>query len=445
MSVPFDDEGAIAALWNALAPAIQPRHPVSGVAFDPPASLVEQAGLLNAYLYDPEVVLVWSKTMTYAHLAVWRDYINASRRRFAIVCPSDKGNRRETDRVPSTPFWPADTGFDPLRFLPAAPSLQVLLYSTNDRKNYPFLVYLPTYMHVNIGHGDSDKLSSANRFVTAYDALIVADRHAIDRFIAADVPIPLDRFLPIGASVVDGAAFRPDPKPLRNVLYAPTFEGWTEEANFCSVDRIAGRLREFLAAANDRLIVRGHHAIGNRLPAYKETLKEIAEDAYSVGKDKAAQFNWSDVMICDVSGVLSEYLFTGRPIVIPAAAGDLLVLNQARAAGLDRYCYLWPHDEIGLDDFLISIAHDPKRAERLTRRDALYQGVTSFAEASALFDRAITFLMETHHFRRARSTLDRVVQAAAPVLPPELEVLAERVRSGEIVLRLPGAMAPDQD
>lgn len=434
MAAEYGGAEYIEPLFDALWPAMskRARHPVTGATISKPIELAPKAGLLNAYLYDPEVVMIWSKAMTYSHLSVWRDYINASPRRFAVISPSDKGREDQLAMLPSIPMWTEDTGFDPLKFVPAAASCRAALYPTNDRRNVPFMVHLPHLAHAHINHGDSDKASNASRFALAYDFVFVADPHAVSRFADANVPIQPDRILPVGASVIPGVEYRPDTS-LQNVLYAPTFEGWNDATNFSSLGRAKAAMIEFAESHKQPLGMRPHHATGGRLKAYAATAKTLRSHATTLPNDKVQQFNWADVLVADVSGVTSEFLYTGKPIVIPVSKTGWLI-RHIKSAKLHKFCYLWDYKEIGLGEFLASIADDPLRRARLARRRALYLNSETFEQSAALFERAVGYVMTTAEFRQDRHPK----RTWEPSLEPDLGDLAaigQRVREGSLVLR----------
>lgn len=122
-------------------------------------------------------------------------------------------------------------------------TVRVALYPANVGKNI-HLLRVPTMKHVFIGHGDSDKIASVNPFSKAYDEVWTAGKAGRDRYALADVGVRDDDIVEVGRPQLsrirtaqeagasgDGArAGR-----LPTVLYAPTWEGWTDEPGNTSV------------------------------------------------------------------------------------------------------------------------------------------------------------------------------------------------------------------
>ena len=108
-------------------------------------------------------------------------------------------------------------------------SARVAFYVAHNGKNI-HLLREPGLRHVFIGHGDSDKVSSINPFAKAYDELWVAGPAARDRWAAANVGIRDEAIIEVGRpQLVDVDRFDGRANQARRVLYAPTWEGWTDE------------------------------------------------------------------------------------------------------------------------------------------------------------------------------------------------------------------------
>lgn len=125
-------------------------------------------------------------------------------------------------------------------------SVRVALYPANVGKNI-HLLRVPTIKHVFVGHGDSDKIASVNPFSKVYDEVWTAGRAGRDRYALAEVGVRDEDIVEVGRPQLDpirtwdGAA----PDGIPTVLYAPTWEGWTDDPGNTSL---------ILAGAN---IVRG--------------------------------------------------------------------------------------------------------------------------------------------------------------------------------------------
>ncbi len=428
---------AVGELLEAHAQGISSLlfHPVTGSPVEVPARiqpLQASAILLNIYLYDPEVVVVWNNQFQAHHLAVWASYIRDSRYRLAIVCRSMKGIDEVRANFPDTPIWSLEEGSFAYQFLPVAQSLKVFLYPDNERMNEHTVHNHPRQMHVHIGHGDSDKSTSANRFTALYDYVFLADRIARNRYRSAGVEIPDPHFLPIGAPTYPGLEFDPKERSTCRVLYAPTWEGTSSAKNFSSLPDLLPALIQFSSLEGRTLEYRPHAGLGKRDAAYRAHALQLVRWA-SQSQDKVAQFNASDLLVCDVSGIISEYLFTGKPIVVPVHSDKPWLMSYLQGTGLLDYVYCWHYDRQPLADFLAQIAHDPLRSARLSRREELYAGAKDFSQAAALFDQGLETVMLNLHWRNRRSGH---VPPAAPVGsdPVQWAALAQEIREGRLTL-----------
>ncbi|MFI0896885.1 hypothetical protein [Streptomyces sp. NPDC020983] len=125
-------------------------------------------------------------------------------------------------------------------------SVRVALYPANVGKNI-HLLRVPTIKHVFVGHGDSDKIASVNPFSKVYDEVWTAGKAGRDRYALAEVGVRDEDIVEVGRPQLDpirtwdGTA----PDGIPTVLYAPTWEGWTDDPGNTSL---------ILAGAN---IVRG--------------------------------------------------------------------------------------------------------------------------------------------------------------------------------------------
>lgn len=148
-------------------------------------------------------------------------------------------------------------------------SVRVALYPANVGKNI-HLLRVPTMKHVFIGHGDSDKLASVNPYSKVYDEVWTAGKAGRDRYALADVGVRDDAIVEVG---------RPQLAPIKQagprregriptVLYAPTWEGWTDDPGNTSLilagENIVRRLVE--AEQPVRVLYKPHPFTGTRSP-----------------------------------------------------------------------------------------------------------------------------------------------------------------------------------
>lgn len=430
---------AVQALFEQLGPNISSllRHPITSFPVEFPVnvcSLAISASLLNIHLYDPEVVIIWNNNFQQHHLAIWAPYISSSRYKIALICRSIKNAESIRKTLPLTPLWIQENDVFAFQQLPVASSLKVFLYPDNERLNEHTVHNYPRHMHVHIGHGDSDKATSANRFSGLYDHIFLADQQAFHRFHLAGVEIPEHRFLAIGAPTLPGLLFRSEIKENTKVLYAPTWEGTNASKNFCSLKEVQTEILAFAKDNPNRLEIRLHPSIGTRDHQFRDNLHDL-KPWVDDGITKVDQFNNCDLLLCDVSGILSEFLFTGRPVAIPVAKDNHWLLSHLKQSGLINFVYFWHFDQMTLTDFLLSIAHDPLNEARMLRRRELYAGATNFKDAVNIFDRALDTVVLNHYWRSRRTGHDSL--QSAPVTTPILGDYAElvqQIRTGSVTL-----------
>ncbi|MFI0542403.1 hypothetical protein ACH3VS_26355 [Streptomyces sp. WSLK1-3] len=163
--------------------------------------------------------------------------------------------------------------------------VQVVLYPGNAGKNVHML-RIAEAKHVFIGHGDSDKLASSNRVSKVYDEIWVAGRAGRDRYRRVRHAISDGAIVEVGrpqlAPVRSHTEHLPGPVPV--VLYAPTWEGWSDDDCHTSLTPMGVPLIERLLAENVRIIYKPHPLTGKRSPeaaaadlAIRELLKHDDE------------------------------------------------------------------------------------------------------------------------------------------------------------------------
>ena len=196
------------------------------------------------------------------------------------------------------------------------PTVKLAIYVANSGRNV-HLLREPAIKHVFLNHGDSDKATSANPVSRVYDEVWVAGEAAIDRYAAAGVKIPRERFAAIGRPQVDGLPVGPrKDRDVPRVLYAPTWEGIYEEVNYSSLEVagatiVASILRERPDIA---VIFKPHPATGawrREMSAARRRVERLLRQSRGrarhivVGPDEELSLNdcfgMSDVLISDVS------------------------------------------------------------------------------------------------------------------------------------------------
>ncbi|MET7901235.1 hypothetical protein ABZS86_07070 [Streptomyces sp. NPDC005355] len=158
-------------------------------------------------------------------------------------------------------------------------SVRVALYPANVGKNI-HLLRVPTMQHVFLGHGDSDKIANVNPYSKVYDQVWVAGEAGRQRYAEAAVGVEDAHIVEIGRPQLDGvrvAGCDHAPVPFPTVLYAPTWEGWTDEPGNTSLT-LAGEhiVRRLLESERPvRVLYKPHPFTGRRSPEARAAHQRI--------------------------------------------------------------------------------------------------------------------------------------------------------------------------
>ncbi|MET7284481.1 hypothetical protein [Streptomyces sp. NPDC005573] len=143
--------------------------------------------------------------------------------------------------------------------------VRVVLYPGNAGKNVHML-RVAEAKHVFIGHGDSDKLASSNRVSKVYDEIWVAGRAGRDRYQRVRHAISDSSIVEVGrpqlSPIRTHAEHVPGPVPV--VLYAPTWEGWSDDDCHTSLIPMGVTLVERLLTEDVRVVYKPHPLTGKR-------------------------------------------------------------------------------------------------------------------------------------------------------------------------------------
>ena len=236
---------------------------------------------------------------------------------------------------------------------------------------------------VQLNHGDSDKPASASRQFRAYDLNFVAGRAAVDRFASHGIEVPETSFRIVGRPQVEPIARRrASVRPHPTVLYAPTWGGFFADSDLCSLP-IGMGLVECLLERRCRVIFRPH-PFTDRNEAHAKIAADIREllarDTAAGGEPHvfggAAElkmsifdcFDQSDVMIADVSSIVTDYLFSEKPLIMTAV--NTPVSSFGEVYPVSRAAYVLDAAAPDFDGALDrALGADPLRVERLRVRD----------------------------------------------------------------------------
>jgi hypothetical protein len=207
------------------------------------------------------------------------------------------------------------------------PRIRVALYTANVGKTI-HLLREPGVRHVFIGHGDSDKTASSNPFSKVYSEIWVAGSAGRDRYRRANVGIHDEDIIEVGRPQLSGIdGFSGQVPPVMTVLYAPTWEGWTNDPPHTSDAPSGPKIAERLVARPDvRLIYKPHPLTGTVSPAAAASDAAIratvarAGGGHSVAAGPGPSlydfFNRADVLVADISSVLTDFVESQKPYVV---------------------------------------------------------------------------------------------------------------------------------
>ncbi|MFG3589493.1 hypothetical protein [Streptomyces sp. NPDC047990] len=157
--------------------------------------------------------------------------------------------------------------------------VRVVLYPGNAGKNVHML-RVAEAKHVFIGHGDSDKLASSNRVSKVYDEIWVAGRAGRDRYQRVRHAISDSAIVEVGRPQLSPINLHAEhiPGPVPVVLYAPTWEGWSDDDCHTSLIPMGVHLIEKLLTEDVRIIYKPHPLTGKRsaeAAAADKTIREL--------------------------------------------------------------------------------------------------------------------------------------------------------------------------
>ncbi|AZU01589.1 hypothetical protein CXR29_13530 [Brevibacterium linens] len=262
------------------------------------------------------------------------------------------------------------------------PSLGAVFYVNASSRNGEMIRH-QEYTHVYLGHGDSDKPPSYNPTHAMYDRIFAAGQAATERYAAHGVTISSEKFEIVGRpqlETVDVTTALPA-SGCSTVLYAPTWRGHVDETMLHSLPVAPQMIAELVKRG--KTVVFRPHPFSYEFAEDAETIRQIQEildddrarsgrqhvfgEAAEKSLDVIECMNLSDAMISDVSSVVSDYLYSGKPFAMTAvsAQGEDFIEEYPIA----RASYVLNGDLSNLDEVLDAIlAADPDRQNRLQYR-----------------------------------------------------------------------------
>ncbi|MER7169024.1 CDP-glycerol glycerophosphotransferase family protein, partial [Micromonospora sp. NPDC000207] len=285
---------------------------------------------------QPEFLLYFSAPPGSEYqVTMWLPYLERIGRPFLVLVrePEFLGPVSAATRAPVV-FCPTLKAMDEA----LVPSLKVAFYVNHGAKN-SHCVRFNHLTHIQLHHGDSDKAPSANPVSGIFDRIFVAGQAAVERYARAGVDIPAEKFEVVGRPQVEAIEVRREAvRGLAGptVLYTPTWTGHHADANYCSLPQGETLVRALLARG--ATVILRAHPYTTQNPASARQLARLTEllstDRARTGRPHvfgaAASrdltltecVNRSDALVSDVSGVISDYLYSGKPYAVTDMVGE---------------------------------------------------------------------------------------------------------------------------
>lgn len=358
--------------------------------------------------YEPVFLVHWNAPAGTAYqLAMWLPYLERLGRKFFVLVRSQV-NFTEVVGLTKAPVV-MRMGLDQLDDV-ITPSLKAAFYVNTATMNNHVVRYT-NLTHIQLNHGDSDKVPSHNPVFRIYDKNFVAGQAAIDRFAANGVRMPADMFTIVGRPQVENVAIATGPIAsiaAPRVLYAPTWAGFYADSNYSSLP-VGYDIVKALVARGCSVVFRPHPYSRRSAELTRECARIrtlLADDRRATGRPHvfgaeaevamtvADCFNASDALVSDVSSVVADYLYSEKPfamvaVSVPAArfpeafplarAGYVIDAYGRRLQGLDA----------ALDDLLGS---DPLAATRRELKKYYLGDIPSDRYAQRFLDEASRYL-----------------------------------------------------
>lgn len=340
-----------------------------------------KAGLHDAIrAYQPEFYIYTSRPDDASYqVMMWLPYLARTNKKFAIVTRNNVPARALAERT-DAPIITCPKSADLEKTL--VPSLGAVFYVNASSRNGEMIRH-QEYTHVYLGHGDSDKPPSYNPTHAMYDRIFAAGQAATERYAAHGVTISPEKFEIVGRPQLETVDVTTE-LPVAGsttVLYAPTWRGHVDETMLHSLP-VAPQMINALVERGMTVVFRPHpfsYEFEEDADTIRQIQKILEEDRVRSGRphvfgdaaekdmDVIECMNLSDAMISDVSSVVSDYLYSGKPFAMTAvsAQGDDFIEQYPIA----RASYVLNGDLSNLDEVLDAILEmDPDRQNRLQYR-----------------------------------------------------------------------------
>ncbi|MEZ9909367.1 CDP-glycerol glycerophosphotransferase family protein [Vibrio sp. 10N.261.51.A3] len=268
--------------------------------------------------YDPEVIMyVCGVKGGNYQLEQWISTLEKLNRRVLVVAREKFWLNSSTKT--NLPFAYAKRMIDVEQLISS--STKVCLYPANGIKNAQ-MMRRTDIKHIFINHGESDKIVNTSRFLNAYDIWYLAGNMAKTRMEDAGFNVSEERCRLIGrpplSIKLDNSLSLPN-----LVLYAPTWEGFDENACYSSIISHGKNLINQLISSGTQFIFKPHPLTGHVKREYREELSLLMglvrtseNGTVEESADILDLMNLSSFLVTDISSVMNDYLQTNKPFFV---------------------------------------------------------------------------------------------------------------------------------
>jgi hypothetical protein len=284
-----------------------------------------------------------------------------------------------------------------LEELVADQDVRVVLYLNQIEANFRMLRFASP-VHIQIGHGESDKGGSVSNQHKAYDLTFVGGDAGRDRLAQALRGFDArERTLAIGRPQLDhsysGAPLWPRDSGLR-VWYAPTWEGDRASIAYGSlVSHGVAIIEALLADPSVRVIYRPHPRTGYATASHRAADKTIRALLAKGGNRHLVdcegygwQWDFADACITDISAVAYDWLAIGKPLLITEPAPGAY---RSPSALLDTVSLLGAAEAPEVLAKIRALQGDSDASDKLRGLSYHYFGDVSAQQSTKRFEDAI--------------------------------------------------------
>ncbi|UVI35273.1 CDP-glycerol glycerophosphotransferase family protein [Brevibacterium spongiae] len=372
--------------------------------------------------YQPEFYIYTSRPDDASYqVMMWLPYLARTGKKFAIITRNNVPAKALAE-LTDAPIITCPKSADLEKTL--VPSLGAVYYVNASSRNGEMIRH-QEYTHVYLGHGDSDKPPSYNPTHAMYNRIFAAGQAATERYGAHGVTISPEKFEIVGRpqlETVDVTTELPAGGST-TVLYAPTWRGHVDETMLHSLPVAPQMITELIKRG--MTVVFRPHPFSYEFEEDAATIRQIQgildEDRMQSGRqhvfgdaaekdmDVIECMNLSDAMISDVSSVVSDYLYSGKPFAMTAvsAQGEDFIEQYPIA----RASYVLNGDLSNLDEVLNAILEtDPRRQNRLQYRSFYLGDFPDEGYAENFVSAAARMVTESHNYAGEIDESDNIVE-----------------------------------